>query len=638
MMAVDALRVRLLEAPASGAFPTRLIWEQRNVWGGESADLDEDGLPELFLRSGTGPFIQVFESTADNQFGEIAVLRNPGSGSNELGQRQVIGDIDGDGRGELIAGDGDGDLFVYERVADDAYRSRWQQQGAGDARIIGGGLDIDGDGVGEFAVARFFNDPYDVDARIWKVEVYGAVDDNDYQSEWQVEVLGGQPAGSGIGMGDLDGDGDVEWVLCTVPNLYVLRAAGADVYEPIWHTTVRETHRPLVGDFDADGLADLVVNGEEHVRVVSLAAQDGAVERPAGFAAYALGGDAIGLEWQAVAGATGYRIWRDGEVLLDSHAGLSYADRGLSQGSSHRYQVAALGQGGAVGPFTPERLAVAEVAPRLLSLRRASSFQLALEFSAEMREPLHYRFRVEPDLGPVVAAIADRTGKRIILSFGQDLPDEGQYNLAIFGLRSKSGAPLADPEISFVLNPMQQSARPMRAEVLSALRLAIHFDQAIVNTAGLAEAFTFVDTGLQVVSAQVVGNSVVLQLGSPLRPLGRSYGIRIAGLFDENGMQVDGAVNFRLAAPDLAAAKPFPNPFRPERGDLTFAFLTVAAEVSIYDVHGQLVHKLVENDGDGGVLWDGRNLAGQPVAAGIYLYRIANGQQIRMGKLAVLRD
>jgi hypothetical protein len=97
-------------------------------------------------------------------------------------------------------------------------------------------------------------------------------------------------------------------------------------------------------------------------------------------------------------------------------------------------------------------------------------------------------------------------------------------------------------------------------------------------------------------------------------------------------------LSFRYAASDLSAAKPFPNPYRPLFGELTFAFLTPAAAVAVFDASGQLVRSLVERDGDGGVLWDGRNQAGQLVGSGIYLYRITDGEEVRLGKLAVLRD
>ena len=638
LMAVDSQRVRLLESASQGAFPERLIWEEHDLWGGEVADLDEDGLPELFLRSGLGPYFQVFESSANDEIVEIEVLNNPGTGTNELGQRQVIGDFDGDGRGEVISGDMDGDLFAYERVADNAYRSTWQEAGDGDTRIVGGGFDLDGDGGEEFVVARFINDRFDVQARRWEVEVYSALGDNLYTPEWQIEVMGGQSGGSGIGQGDLDGDGTIEWVLLAVPNLYVFRSDDVDRYEPVWHVPVRESHRPLVGDLDGDGLDELLFNGTKQVEVYSLAPEASAVEHPAGFVAYPLNAGAIGLEWQAVAGAIGYRVVKDGEVWVKSHGDLALIDEGVEQGQAHAYRVAALTAGGMEGPFTAEQIAVATAAPQLVAVQRLSSFQLGLEFSTEMRDPSPYRFRTVPDLGPVETTILDRNGQRIVLSFANALPDTGLFELEILGLRSKQGGPLSNRLFPFVLSLLPQPARPVKVEVLSPTSVEIHFDKSVSLAGDFHTAFAFTDTNIRVLAVREMGEQVVLELASPLRPLGRSFGIRIANLRDADGLAVEGAVSFRYAADDLAAAFPFPNPYRPGAGALTFGFLSAEAEVAIFDGTGRLVCTLVERDGDGGVQWDGRNQAGEPVGSGVYLYRISNASESQVGKVAVLRD
>ena len=638
MMAVDAQRVRLFEAATEGSFPERLLWEQRDVWGGEAADLDGDGQTELFLRAGSSSFLQVFESAAADQLAEIAVLHNPGEGQNQLGQRQVIADFDGDGRGELVAGDGDGDLFSYEQVADDAYRSRWHAAGLGDARIVGGGADWDGDGRAEFAVARFFSDPFDLEARRWQIEVFSSAADNGFAAEWQVEILGGQPGGSGIGQGDLDGDGMVEWALVTVPDIYVFRSTGPDAYEPIWHSAARQTHRPLVGDWDADGNAELGFNGEGQVEVYALDRTALAVEWPAGLVARPRDDTAIELGWQAVAGATGYRVFRAGEVLVANLADLSYIDGELAPNTTYFYRVAAIGADGALGPLTPAVAATPTAAPQLLAVRRMSAAQLELEFSTAMAAPAPYRFRLEPDGGRVVAALADRGGRRIVLSFATALPDSGEFVLQMEGVRSQAGGPLAAPVFAFALGPLRAAVRPQRAEVLSARQVAVYFDGPIVADGELHEAFAFADTAVRIAGARVDGDRVVIDLAEPLRPLGRSYGLRIAGLRDHNGLAVAGAVAFRFAALDLRDAVPFPNPYRPSAGLLTFGLLTAEAEITIYDAAGSLVCRLAERDGDGGVEWDGRNQDGQLVGSGVYLYRIASSQEARLGKLAVLRD
>jgi flagellar hook assembly protein FlgD len=88
----------------------------------------------------------------------------------------------------------------------------------------------------------------------------------------------------------------------------------------------------------------------------------------------------------------------------------------------------------------------------------------------------------------------------------------------------------------------------------------------------------------------------------------------------------------------------YPNPFSPpERGfagnvgtEITFA-LPEAGKVSlhVYSTTGQLVRTLVDREMETGrhqAQWNGRNEAGQVVAAGIYLYRITvlgrNGEAV----------
>ena len=206
IMAVDAERVRLLEAESANAFPTRVVWQHRELWGGEVDDLDGDGVPELCLRSSRSELFRVFESNGDDSFEEVAVLANPTSGSNGLGERQLTADFDGDGRRELLAGDDDGDLFAYESVSDNAYRVVWILEGDGDSRVVGGAADLDADGDVEFASARFDQDPFAPAEASWTITIFGAAD-GDYQPESTTRILGGKASGNGIAAGDLDGSG-----------------------------------------------------------------------------------------------------------------------------------------------------------------------------------------------------------------------------------------------------------------------------------------------------------------------------------------------------------------------------------------------------------------------------------------------
>ena len=214
LMAVDTRRVRLFEQRGPGLYPERRAWAVPGAWGGEVLDADADGRPEMFLRSTTAELFRVFESRGDDDYAETAALVNDTPGENELGPRQVAADLDGDGRGDLLTGDSDGDLLVFEAGADDAYRRTWrslEEEGFVDGRIVGGGADLDGDGEVEFIGGRLGRDPFDLEGRRWRLTVYGATGDDRYGPEWQGQVLAGSSRGAGIGVADLDGDGRLEW-------------------------------------------------------------------------------------------------------------------------------------------------------------------------------------------------------------------------------------------------------------------------------------------------------------------------------------------------------------------------------------------------------------------------------------------
>ncbi len=639
VLGVDAQRVRLFEAPSPGAFPRQLAWEQRGVWGGEVADLDGDGRDEFLLRSAKGSYVQVFEAQSDNDYVEVAVLNRTSDGSNELGQRQVVGDLDGDGRGELIGGDGDGDLFVFEAVANGTYRTTWEHDGDGDARTVGGGVDLDADGQMEFVVGRFYDDPFNVDARGWQVEVYGAVGNDQYALEWQGRILGTSFAGSGIHCGDLNGDGQIEWALVAVPDVYVFFSPATDTYEPVWRGRAVATQRPFFGDLDGDGRSELGFNGEDGVVVAQYGGKGDELFPPANVDAFPLASDRVQIEWQAVEGAVGYRVYRDG-VAVGESGQTAYVDVLEGDGQTPlRYLVRAVAADGALGLPSAELLVVPQPQPRIERIARLSPRHLAVAFSQAMRraddEP--FRFRVEPHIGIPSSAVFDRGGMRAVLAFASVLPDSGAFELIANGLRAEGGGLLAETSTHFVLVAQARSARLLGAEALDAHRVVLDFDKAIRPTEDVSP-FSLGD-GIVIEAVRVDGTRVILTLAEEdaLQPLGRAYRAVVDGLLDEDGLSVHGESRFLFAAADLRRAGPFPNPYIARRGSLVFGFLPPQSTVAIYDAQGQVLRRLEERDGDGGLLWDGANEAGTPLASGVYYYRIIAGGQSKVGSLALVR-
>ena len=88
---------------------------------------------------------------------------------------------------------------------------------------------------------------------------------------------------------------------------------------------------------------------------------------------------------------------------------------------------------------------------------------------------------------------------------------------------------------------------------------------------------------------------------------------------------------------DVGSSTIYPNPFKPdEHSKVTFS-VPLESEVQIYNVAGELVNSLKDDNKTGKIFWTGINSSGQKVASGIYLCVIKNGTSHSTKKLAIIR-
>ena len=84
----------------------------------------------------------------------------------------------------------------------------------------------------------------------------------------------------------------------------------------------------------------------------------------------------------------------------------------------------------------------------------------------------------------------------------------------------------------------------------------------------------------------------------------------------------------------------YPNPFNPHTSIPFTLAAADAVRLQVYDLRGRLVRTLWDGPLAAGAHrldWDGRNTAGQPVASGVYLYRLEVGGQVHSRKLLKLQ-
>ena len=100
----------------------------------------------------------------------------------------------------------------------------------------------------------------------------------------------------------------------------------------------------------------------------------------------------------------------------------------------------------------------------------------------------------------------------------------------------------------------------------------------------------------------------------------------------------------RTAALDLTHIRAYPNPFKPGSGGdydsdkINFDGLTQDAHIAVYTLAGEKVVDLNKNDESDLLEWDARNSNGEPVAGGVYVYKITNSKgEKRSGRVAIVR-
>ena len=263
--------VFLLEQPAPGQFPTERIWEAQGNWSKTIVDADADGTDEIFARDDATNSIFVYESDGDNNHRNVAILENPTLGNNRLSANFATGDFDGDGRIEILAGDNDSEIFVYEAMGDNIYRQTWAHAlPEGNSYIFAAG-DMDGDGKAEFAICAQTGTaigtiPLDIRYYHWVLTIFTSEGNDAYRAIWTQRIRDVRDGGNGMVIADINNDGRNELCVSVSPNLYLIQYDGID-YRPIWHHPATNTSNPIVTDIDGDGVNALLFNSDKGLGV-----------------------------------------------------------------------------------------------------------------------------------------------------------------------------------------------------------------------------------------------------------------------------------------------------------------------------------------------------------------------------------
>ncbi len=475
------------------------------------------------------------------------------------------------------------------------------------------------------------------------------------------------PLGEGIGIpsrwqsnrqeshgavGDVDGDGDADLVAAWHRVMGRERQLGWTVasndglggFEPTQEfllSTEPADDPPLMdlrgSDFDGDGLLDLV--NYQWGGIVELwynwgGGFDPFLELSGGLVGLADGDGDGDVDLLVADGVSQVSLWiNDGYDFVDSDTFVLDSEEWrwarLFTGQPLGEAVSLLWTGGC---FDPQDF-----------------WQLTRPWAAVQEPPLAVEAPINPCALHLIAdfdgdGMVDILGSPEII--GTSLGNTDYYGLALWRLDA-SGGWARDSLLDWKVLPSQATASDLNGDGL--LDVAIVAANSTVgpalvvllgqhNGAPVLEGYyPLPGESNQVLTSDVNGDG-----DTDLVVLGTSVASDHGGVFVfiNQGTSVTAVVSETATPPTFALGANYPNPFNPA----TTIPLAIPAgarnvDLTIYNVLGQPLRQVWTGPlpaGEHELTWDGRDAQGQPVAAGVYVYRLQVGEQTRTRKMVKL--
>jgi subtilisin family serine protease len=660
----------IYEAAAPGAFPSVLVWADTNdFWASRYADLDGDGRQEIIGRH--KDVYEVRENIRDNQYQLVATLPNFTKGSNIPGvPHSEVGDFDGDGRQEILFGDYDGDLYIYEADGDNRFVATWSDSLPllDSIDFIRAG-DFDGDGRLDFAAGCHsdpgLNSEQEFDSRHWRFRIYRSTGDNRYEPIWDQAFFGLQAPkdfDAGLGAGDIDNDGRDELFLNLFPNSYVVKIENGQG-RVVWNYQPARSNTTVVANLDGVGLPEFYFADGEKLRAFQVPGAQTGAPAPVEVEARPLDATRVLLTWQQVAGAEGYAIYRSaGEAPLQWLATQTqnvFRDSLLITEQLYRYAVATIDsqQQPVVGPRSSIVSGRPSKPPIVVAAYFFAPYQVAVLFDEPMHESVRQaalftlsQLNTQPE-----SVVLSRSGNEVILSFPQAVFTPGDYQVRVNGAVDIDGVPLDTTRnrATFTVAPESPRFYVMSAALESPRQILVRFNLPVeiasatsvanyrLKTLGSKTQSEIALTSVVVVTDDSSAVRLTLAQGV-LGPFGRNQLIEITGVRSASGIPLQpgegDAVGFSMPSPNLDHVRIYPNPFLADRhAMLTIGGLTEQAVVKIIDVEGRVLATLKETDSNGGVDWDTREAGGRLAPSGVYLCYVTSGAQTTVAKFVIVR-
>lgn len=668
----------LYESPAPGALPTNLVWSDtsaNNFWSSRIADTDNDGKKEILGFGDVDNALRIIEfNSGFNEKAKLSYFNKPGRTAEAVSQNSIVEDLDNDGRNEIaFVNSYDDPNYPLPLTAFSIYRSNggnsysrvfvdtMNMQASGDNIISG---DFIGDGKKEIAIGTVSNNN-DL-LQFYRLMVYRSTGPSSYGLMDIVDIYNYKSyTETSTKAGDIDNDGKSEILVNVGTNFYILKYnASLGRFEPILYKDNINSTNQIVYDFDNNGIKEIGLNTVNDT-LLFYEKNSGLTgpSVPLNIKGYSLDSNRNVINFEAAADAQYYKIYRavtdSNQVftLYDSTLTNHYEDPNVVNNKNYYYEISSVNNS-----LTPRESAISSPfkvfthnKARIISATAVSGNYLVVTLSQRISSllPSPISFILNNNITP--RTIAVKGSNEYLLTFENKL-NNGNYTIKSNDLTDFYGSPVDTNTITFnvnIIDSVKFYIKKVTLEDKFRLKVELNMNVDSVSARNLSN-YTITPFNIHTVSVTVdpINKNIIylnLENTAVIGATGKNYILTIKDLYSVNGTKITNGAgsSFGLVfnKEDLNDAYVYPNPFSGTSGQnfITFANLTVTAQIDIFDLTGRFIRTIQETEGFGGVEWDLKDTNGNLVPTGIYIYiakgKNSAGQDVtdKTGKFMIVR-
>jgi len=643
-------------------------FDKTTFWPIFAKDVDGDGIYEIGALTDDST-ISIYKVNSDLSLNLSQTLKNfsPVSIYNdEINSPScVIADLNQNGKSELWFLDREGDIFSYELNSNNKfvpYLSYSTGFESSSNQIAVG--DFDKDGTNELAVLVHSIPEIDI-ASFQVLEVFkldnsiannpqlGLVYSNAFVDPAEEFGSSFQKKESALKFVDLENQARL--VLFTFPYSYILsKNSNSPVPDFIYFDETTNSNTIFNGNLSSSNSTDIAFPKGNMIKFLS--SSFSAQNIPADITGYSLDSSSVYLKWS---GKNDYNIYRGNtpEVSkLNKIASIStnfFIDTTVTLNNKYYYAV----QNNP--PWQHQFSNVIEIyhhlAATVIEVKAVSALSVEIKFSEKIKtviENLESFSLVNSDRILYPHSVSASSSYSYLVTFPKELI-QGENKFVVKDLFDFYNSPIKVDTTSFIFQkmPVKDKFYIAAHSIVNPYKVSLQFNLKVDTLSVLNSSNYVVEPVNPIISISLSDEmSVTINFKNRIGAIGKEYKLSCRNIFSDKtrgSLAIeDGAgseVVLLAKSEDLENVFIYPSPSKITDAGVTFANLPKYAEIFIYSLTGNKINHIFETDGNGGLTWDFRDLNGDIVNSGIYLYFIKqldnNKNEIgqKIGKLAIIK-